>query len=368
MYDIFRTALFRLDPEQAHYLAACAARSVQFARAEQALKKIFAFEDARLEQTLWGHTFPSPVGLAAGFDKNASLAAFWHALGFGFAEIGSVTAWPSRGNPRPRAFRLIEDEALVNRMGLNNKGVRNIARRLRLTAPRSRIPLGINIASTHGRALAGNSAVEDFRLSFKTIADQGAYVALNISCPNTPDGKTFEDPGSLEILLKAIMEQRRESAPDAPVLLKLPPPVSDQIVFDSGLQDIVRLAREYGVTGFVAANTAPDREGLAAQPDRLAAIGRGGLSGRPLESRATHLVRHLYRLTEGAMPIIGVGGVFSAEDAYRKIRAGASLVQLYTALVYRGPDVVREIKTGLAQLLERDGLDSVADAVGADAA
>lgn len=368
MYDIFRPTLFRLGPEQAHYIAACAARGVQFARAEQALKKMFAFENARLEQTLWGHAFPSPVGLAAGFDKNASLVPFWHALGFGFAEIGSVTAWPSRGNPRPRAFRLIEDEALVNRMGLNNKGVRNISRRLRRTAARSRIPIGVNIASTHGRKLAGNSAVEDFRLSFKTIADQGAYVALNISCPNTPDGKTFEDPGSLKILLKVIMEQRRKSAPGVPVLLKLPPPVSDRIVFDSGLQEIVRLAREYGVAGFVAVNTASDREGLAVRPDRLDAIGKGGLSGRPLEARATSLVRHLYRLTEGTMPVIGVGGVFSAEDAYRKLRAGASLVQLYTALVYRGPDVVREIKTGLTRLLEKDGFDSVADAVGVDAA
>ncbi len=368
MYDIFRTTLFRLDPEQAHYVAACAARGVQFARAEQALKKMFAFEDARLEQTLWGHTFSSPIGLAAGFDKNASLAPFWPALGFGFAEIGSVTAWPSRGNPRPRAFRLIEDEALVNRMGLNNKGVRNIARRLRRTAPRGRIPLGINIASTHGRKITGNSAVEDFRISFKTIADQGAYVALNISCPNTPDGKTFENPESLEILLKIIMEQRRESAPDVPVLLKLPPPVSDKIVFDSGLREIVELAREYGVAGFVAANTAPDRKGLTAQPARLKAIGKGGLSGRPLEARATRLVRYLYQLTEGKTPIIGVGGVFSAEDAYRKLRAGASLVQLYTALVYRGPNVVREIKTGLARLLEKDGFEAIGDVVGIDAA
>ena len=367
MYDMLRTTLFRLDPEQAHYVAAFAARGVQFARAEQALGKMFAFEDARLGQTLWGHRFPSPVGLAAGFDKNAALVPFWPALGFGFAEVGSVTAWPSRGNPRPRAFRLIEDEAIINRMGLNNKGVRNIARRLRRTAPRSRIPLGINIAGTHGRKITGSSVVEDFRLSFKTIAKHGAYVALNISCPNTPDGKTFEDPESLEILLKVIMEQRRKSAPNAPVLLKLPPPVSEHIIFDSALREIVALAREYGVAGFVASNTAPDREGLTASGARLRAIGTGGLSGRPIEARATHLVRYLYRLTEGTMPIIGVGGVFSAEDAYRKLRAGASLVQLYTALVYRGPDVVRDIKTGLARLLEKDGFEAIADAVGIDA-
>ena len=368
MYDFFRSALFRLEPEQAHYVATRAARSVQFARAEQALKQTFSFEDPRLEQTLWGHAFPSPVGLAAGFDKNASLVPFWPALGFGFAEVGSVTAYASRGNPRPRSFRLIEDEALINRMGLNNKGVRNIARRLRRIAPRSRIPLGINIASTHGRKITGDSAVEDFRLSFKTIADQAAYVALNISCPNTPDGKTFEDPESLEMLLKVIMEQRRKSAPDVPVLLKLPPPVSDRIVFDTGLQEILHLALEYGVAGFVATNTAVDREGLSTPPSRLASIGKGGLSGRPLEARATHLVRRLHQLTEGALPIIGVGGVFSAEDAYRKLRAGASLVQIYTALIYRGPGVVRDVKEGLARLLERDGFDSIADAVGIDAA
>ncbi len=368
MYDIFRSALFRIDPEQAHYASACAARSVQLARAGGALEKMFAFEDIRLEQTLWGNTFSSPIGLAAGFDKNASLVPFWPTLGFGFAEVGSVTAYSSRGNPRPRAFRLIEDEALINRMGLNNKGVRNIARRLRRTAPRSRIPIGVNIASTHGRKITGNSAVEDFRISFKTIADQAAYIALNISCPNTRDGKTFEDPESLEILLKVIMEQRSKSAPNVPVLLKMPPPVSDRIVFDSSLRETVRLALDYGIAGFVATNTATDREGLATHPARLRAIGRGGLSGRPLEARATHLVRYLYRLTEGALPIIGVGGVFSAKDAYRKLRAGASLVQIYTALIYRGPGVVRDIKTGLVQLLENDGFDSIADVVGVDAA
>lgn len=368
MYHFFRSALFRIEPEQAHFAAVCAARTVQLARAGGAVEKMFAFEDTRLEQTLWGHTFASPIGLAAGFDKNASLTSFWPTLGFGFAEIGSVTAYPSRGNPRPRAFRLIEDEALINRMGLNNKGARTISRQLRRTAPRNRIPLGVNIASTHGREITGDSAVEDFRTSFKTIADQAAYIALNISCPNTPDGKTFEEPGSLEMLLKAIMEQRRKSAPDVPVLLKMPPPVSDLIVFDSTLRESVRLALKYGIAGFVATNTATDREGLAAPPDRLRAIGRGGLSGRPLEARATHLVRRLYRLTEGALPIIGVGGVFSAEDAYRKLRAGASLVQMYTALIYRGPGVVRDIKTGLVQLLESDGFDSITDVVGIDAA
>lgn len=367
MYDLFRTALFKLDAERAHRVTAAVARAAQATHVDRFVVDTFEYDDVRLNQTVWDIDFANPVGLAAGFDKNAALVPFWATLGFGFAEVGSVTARPSRGNPRPRAFRLPEDEALVNRMGLNNKGAARIARRLRRFANRRTIPIGINLAKTHDPRIMGEDAVEDFRAGFELMAPQASYVALNVSCPNTREGKTFEDPDALEALLSAVMRQREATAPDVPVLLKLSPPLSDRVVFDSAVEAAVELGREYGVDGYIAANTTPDREGLSTDDGRVEAAGAGGLSGRPLQARATHLVRYLYCRTGGSVPIIGVGGVFSAEDAYRKIRSGATLVQVYTGLVYRGPGLVRDIKRGLTELLERDGLSSIADAVGADA-
>ncbi|MEX0821991.1 MAG: quinone-dependent dihydroorotate dehydrogenase [Rhodothermales bacterium] len=366
MYDLVRSTLFNIDAERAHRLATAAARAAQMTRVNRLLEGTFEFDDIRLDQSIWGIDFANPVGLAAGFDKNAALVPFWATLGFGYAEVGSVSAQPSRGNPRPRAFRLPTDEALINRMGLNNKGAHKISRRLRRLKDRRRIPIGVNLAKTHDPGVMGDAAVEDFRASFELMAPHADYVALNISCPNTREGKTFEEPDALASLLDAVMHQREDSAPEVPVLLKLSPPLSDRIVFDSAVEAAVEIGLDRGIEGFIASNTASDREGLSADDEYLDAIGAGGLSGRPLEARSTHLVRYLYRLTGGAVPIIGVGGVFSAEDAYRKICAGASLVQVYTGLVYRGPGLVRDIKRGLVDLLERDGFGSIEEAVGTE--
>ncbi|GIV59549.1 MAG: dihydroorotate dehydrogenase 2 [Rhodothermaceae bacterium] len=327
---------------------------------------MFAFEHEALRQTLWGYDFANPVGLAAGFDKNARLVRFWQRLGFGFAEVGSVSARRSKGNPRPRAFRLPADEALINRMGLNNDGARRVARRLR-RARRRGFPLGVNLAKTHDPTLTGEAAVEDFRTSFRLLAPLADYVALNISCPNTAEGKTFEDPNALDDLLHAVFAERAALALTVPVLVKLSPPLSERFVFDSLFDELLAVAGAHGVHGFIAANTAPDRDGLSTPAEHLNAIGPGGLSGAPLERRATRLVRYLFRKTGGACPIIGTGGVRSAETAYAKIRAGASLVQLYTGLVYEGPGLVRRIKEGLVALLERDGFTHVGEAVGVDA-
>ena len=356
-----------MDPERAHRWVFAVARTIQGLGITGFLKDRFACPDARLEQSLWGLRFANPVGLAAGLDKNAVLLPCWEMLGFGFVEVGSVSAQPSPGNPRPRVFRLPEDEALVNRIGLKNRGAHAIAARLRKRARRRTIPVGVNIAKTHDPSIENHAAIEDFRRGFEQMAPVSDYVALNISCPNTREGKTFEHAGSLKRLLEVIMEQRARTAPTLPVLLKLSPPSSDRVVFDSLVEEIVDLAGRYGISGFVATNTASDREGLSTDAERLEAIGEGGFSGRPLESRSTTLVRYLYRRTGGSVPIIGVGGVFSAEDAYRKIRAGATLVQVYTGLVYRGPELVRDVNRGLLGLLERDGFDTIADAVGVDA-
>ncbi len=367
MYDFIRSALFQLDAEHAHALAVTAARLAVATRTDSFIETNFAFDDFRLKQTVWGLNFANPVGLAAGFDKNASLVRFWSALGFGFAEVGSVTARPSRGNPRPRAFRLPEDAALINRMGLNNKGAHKVSRRLaRLNGRRQGI-LGVNLAKTHDPDILGADAVDDFRESFRLLAPHADYVALNVSCPNTADGKTFESPEAFEALMEAISEERRVIDPSVPLLVKLSPPYSVRVTYDSDVEGLVELALKYKVDGLIATNTAPDRESLQADERVLKAIGGGGMSGRPLEARSTHLVRYLYRLTDGRLPIIGVGGIFSAEDAYRKIRAGASLVQVYTGLVYEGPALVRRIKEGLIELLERDGVPRISDAVGVDA-
>ena len=340
-------------------------RAARLAQTAPALARpFFRFEDERLAQTLWGLRFENPVGLAAGFDKNAALVRFWAALGFGFAEVGSVTARPSPGNPHPRAFRLPADRALVNRMGLNNDGADAVAERLgRATRP---LPLGVNLAKTHDPAILGDAATEDFVSSFRLLAPLADYVALNVSCPNTAEGKTFEEPGSFDALLAAVLRVREDLSLGVPVLVKLSPPPSPG--FDPGpVDELVEIALGHGVAGFIAANTASDRAGLRTDASALDAIGRGGLSGAPLEARATALVRHLYRRTEGAVPVVGVGGVDSAEAAYRKVRAGASLVELYAGLVYEGPGLVRRIKRGLVRLLDRDGFASITDAVGADA-
>lgn len=367
MYRFFRPLLFALGAEPAHRVATGAAHLAQATHTAPLLAPLFAFEHEALHQQVWGLDFANPVGLAAGFDKNAVLVPFWERLGFGFVEVGSVSARPARGNPRPRAFRLPEDAALINRMGLNNQGARRVARRLARVVPRVRMPLGINLAKTHDPSILGEAAVEDFRQSFRLLAPHAAYVTLNISCPNTAEGKTFEDPAALDALLSAVFAERTAAGLDVPVLVKLSPPLTDRVVFDSLVEELVAVARAHGVAGFVATNTAADREGLSTPEAVLDAIGRGGLSGAPIERRATQLVRYLYQKTGGSVPIIGVGGIASAEAAYAKIRAGASLVQLYTGLVYEGPGLVRRIKEGLVELLRRDGLASVRDAVGADA-
>lgn len=366
MYRFLRPLLFRLSPERAHTLSLWGAQAVQRV-ARPLVESRYGHEDERLKQRLWGETFPNPLGLAAGADKNAQAVPFWEALGFGFVEVGSVSARPASGNPKPRAFRLPEDRALINRLGLNNEGAEAVAERLeRGRSDRSR-PLGINLAKTHDPDIMGEAALEDFRASFRQLVGQADYVTLNVSCPNTPDGGTFEDPAALDDLLEAIVAEQKAPGLAVPILIKLSPPLSDRVLFDTKLEEILAVAEAHDVDGFVATNTAPDRQGLQASDERLAEIGAGGLSGPPLEARATLLVRYLYQATDGDIPIVGVGGVHDAESAYTKIRAGASLVQLYTALVYEGPALVREIKEGLVARLSEDGYASIENVVGVDA-
>lgn len=366
MYRSLRPLLFRLDAERAHHMGMTAGRLLQrFSPAF--VESRYAFADPGLHLSVAGLNVRSPVGVAAGFDKNAELVPFWEQLGFGFAEVGSVTAKPSSGNPRPRAFRLPEDEAIINRMGLNNDGAEAVAQRLREVKQKTAFPIGVNIAKTPDESILGDEAVEDFRHSFHMLAPLADYVALNVSCPNTADGTTFEEAGALDALLASIFAERSAQRQDVPVFVKLSPPESAQMTYDSRLEELVEIARSHGVAGFIASNTAPDRQGLRTPASELERIGAGGLSGAPLAERSTRLVRYLYRATDGELPIIGVGGVNSAEAAYHKIRNGASLVQLYTALIYEGPAIVKEIKEGLVRLMDADGYGSLNQAIGIDA-
>ncbi|MGD2019138.1 MAG: quinone-dependent dihydroorotate dehydrogenase [Planctomycetota bacterium] len=369
LYSAIRPLLFQASAEGAHHMSIRAGRIGQ--RAPGVLRALFrsglgAEQAARLGVDTLGLRFPNPLGVAAGLDKNAELIPMWAAVGLGFCEVGSVSARPSAGNPKPRAFRLPADRALVNRMGLNNHGLDVIARRIEGTRRPEGFPLVINIVKTHDPDILGDAGVEDFVTSARRLLPLADAMVLNVSCPNTTEGKTFEDPSALAPLLDAVMGARAELGSEVPVLVKLsPPPAVD---FDPGAVDeLVDLCMARGIAGFVATNTASDREGLRTPSGRLEAIGRGGLSGAPLAARAEALVRHLHRRVGARAPIVGVGGIDSPEEAYRRIRAGATLVELYTGLVYEGPGLIPRTLRRLVELLDRDGLERVQDAVGLDA-
>jgi len=365
VYRVLRKALFRVDAERAHGLAFAAAKMAQRVGLP-VVRSVYRSRVDGLGQRLWGHNFETPIGLAAGFDKNAELIELWSALGFGFCEVGSVSARPSPGNPKPRAFRLPGDEALINRMGLNNDGALEVAERLAHASSRS-IPVGINIAKTHDPSLEGASAIEDFCQSFRVLAPQADFITLNVSCPNTREGKTFEDPEGFAALMAAIRSERDELSDGVAVLVKLSPPPGLPAAIPGSVDQLVDIALEHGIDGFVACNTASDREGLGTSADEIERIGRGGLSGRPLAARSTRLVAHLYRRLRGEVPIVGVGGVSTLADATEKIEAGASLLQLYTGLVYRGPGLPGRLAKGLAGWLAQAGYDSIDAAVGSRA-
>lgn len=357
MYKIVRPLLFRGDPENIHDKALTIGRYLSESSLKKLIGFLYDFQDSRLESDFCGISFPNPVGLAAGFDKNAELVNFLPYIGFGFVEIGSVTAEGGKGNTKPRLFRLVEDEAIINRMGLNNYGAERIQERLRKIRPK--VPLGVNIAKTHGPGILGELAIRDFCYSFERLYPRGDYITINISCPNTEEGKTFEDKTALEELLSSLMEKRDcISRYKKPVLIKISPDIS----FEE-LDDILEVSEKYGINGYVISNTSSRREWLSTPSEHIEKIGKGGLSGKPIRERSTELIRYVYEGLDKPN-IIGVGGISSAENAYEKIRAGACLIQVFTGLVYEGPGLVRRIKKGLVNLMERDGFSSISEAVG----
>jgi dihydroorotate dehydrogenase len=344
--SFFLTGLLRkLGPESAHRLTVRLLGAGLGPRA-------FEQDDPILESRLWGRRFPNPVGMAAGFDKNAEAYRAILRLGFGFVEIGSVTPRPQPGNSKPRLFRLTQDRAVINRMGFNNDGIAAVARRL---AARGRLsgPLGVNLGKNKDSA----DAAADYVLGVQALGRHADYLVINVSSPNTPGLRALQGREPLTALIEAVKQARAAACPEPPPLLvKIAPDLQPE-----DKQDIAAVALATKVDGLIVSNT------TLARPASLRSLGRGeagGLSGAPLFRPSTELLAEIYRLTRGSLPLIGVGGIASGADAYAKIRAGASLVQLYSALVYEGPGLVGRIKRDLAQALRRDGFSSLSEAVG----
>jgi dihydroorotate dehydrogenase len=348
--------MFRLDPERAHHLTL---RLLQWLVQMPSLLKLWQYwqppEHAALQTQVAGLHFPNPVGLAAGFDKNATAVAAFQAFGFGFVEVGTVTPRPQVGNPLPRLFRVPADEAVINRMGFNNDGATAVARRLKLSPGRT--PIGVNLGKNADTPL--KQALNDYCACLEELFDVGSYVVVNVSSPNTPGLRALQTYANLRLLLGGVQDcnqalARARQVQPRPLFVKIAPDLQSH-----ELDDIVEAVQTCALDGIIATNTTTDRQGLT-----TAIAEPGGLSGRPLRQRSTEVIRHVYRRAQGQIPIIGVGGIFSAEDAYEKICAGATLVQLYTGLIYRGPGLPHRINVGLVHLLQRDGLTHLSQAVG----
>jgi dihydroorotate dehydrogenase len=353
---LLQPLLFRLDPERAHDLTlGLLLRLAQMPSLLKLWQCWQPLEHAALQTQVAGLHFPNPVGLAAGFDKSATAVAAFQAFGFGFVEVGTVTPRPQVGNPLPRLFRVPADEAVINRMGFNNDGATAAAQRLKLSPGRT--PIGVNLGKNADTPL--EQALNDYRACLEELFDVGNYVVVNVSSPNTPGLRALQTHASLRMLLNGVQDcnqalARARQVQPRPLFVKIAPDLQPH-----ELDDIVEAAQTCALDGIIATNTTTGREGLT-----TVIAESGGLSGRPLRQRSTEVIQHVYRRAQGHIPIIGVGGIFSAEDAYEKICAGASLVQLYTGLIYRGPGLPHRINVGLARLLQRDGLTHLSQAVG----
>jgi dihydroorotate dehydrogenase len=350
--ELLRPILFQLEPETAHdYML----ELVGLAKPVIPLFPVASLAGApELKTSLAGQQLASPIGLAAGFDKNARLVELMQRLGFGFLEIGSITARSTAGNPRPRLFRLPEDHALINRLGLNGDGAQTVAQRLLKAFD---VPLGINIAKTNDPTIVGKDAVEDMAASFNCIKNLPlAYVALNVSCPNTQEG-ILESSRDFRMLLERIS---KENTMKKPIFIKLSPDSNEDF-----LEKIAETSNELGVSGFICGNTSTAREPLVTSKDLVAKIGNGGLSGPPIRSKALALCQSMYQLKKPEQQIIGCGGVTTGEDAYKFIKAGANAVQIYTSIVYRGPYTAVKIAKELSACLKKDRT-SVLEAIGTE--
>ena len=365
-YPLLLSAV-KSDPETAHRQMLKTLSNLEVNRnsgwgglAIKQLEKSFCVDEPRLKQTFWGLDFDNPLGLAAGFDKDGTAAGIWSSFGFGFAELGAVTLHSQPGNPRPRMFRLPEDKAALNRMGANNLGAAVMADTLAQTWKRQprRIPIGINLCKSKIASL--DDAAKDYVGSFEYLQDVADYFVINVSSPNTPGLRSLQAGEQLEPILSGLQAVNTQNKP---FLIKIAPDLEWQ-----DIKDIVHLAINYNLSGVIATNTTIRRDGLKTKI--LKETGNriedeaGGISGLPVKERATAVIRFIYQETKGKLPIIGVGGIFTSQDAWEKIIAGASLLQVYTGWIYQGPWMVNEVLSGLATRLDQAGLASIEDAVG----
>ncbi|PAX46696.1 quinone-dependent dihydroorotate dehydrogenase [Brunnivagina elsteri] len=380
MPDIYQAAirpllfnLVKADPEQLHSVTirslswlgeVCQRPATSWVN--QRLQQTLCLTDKRLEQNLFGLHFPNPLGLAAGFDKDGVAAPVWGSLGFGFAELGTVTFHAQPGNPQPRLFRLPLDAAVLNRMGFNNLGAAEMARRLTLLGSQFNLPIPIGVNLGKSKITPLEAAAQDYRDSFHLLKDCGDYFVVNVSSPNTPGLRSLQDASMLGSILDALnQENSPNSLPRKPIFVKIAPDLEWEAI-----SDIIELAKSYQLAGIIATNTTIRRDGL--QTEIIEKTGKtpqaeaGGISGKPVRDRSTEVICFIYQQTQGQIPIIGVGGIFTAADAWEKIIAGASLIQVYTGWVYEGPWMVRRILQGLLTKLEEQGFNSIGEAVGSE--
>ncbi|WKK59798.1 quinone-dependent dihydroorotate dehydrogenase [Sphingobacterium sp. BN32] len=339
MYKLVKPLFFQMNPEQAHHNVTSGLKFfTKIWGSDALLKSLYTVEDPRLQTTVFGLTFKNPVGLAAGFDKNADYIEQMSKLGFGFIEIGTVTPKPQPGNDKPRMFRLLNDEALINRMGFNNQGADVAAGRLKHLKEKNGVIIGGNIGKN--KVTPNEEAVNDYIYCFNSLFDYVDYFVVNVSSPNTPGLRDLQEKEPLKKILNTLQELNHTKASPKPILLKIAPDLTD-----SQLGDIVEIVQDTKIAGVIATNTTISREGLHSDPNLVKEA--GGVSGKPLTKRSTEVIKYLSDKSNKAFPIIGVGGIHSAADAIEKLNAGASLIQIYTGFIYEGPGLVAEICKGI---------------------
>ena len=336
---LLKPFLFSLDPEKAHYFVANMLRRILSIPGKRFfLNQLYQVKDEALKTTVFGIEFPNPVGLAAGFDKDAKMFEQLSVFGFGFIEVGTVTPKPQEGNPKPRLFRLPADEALINRMGFNNEGVEVMVERLKNR--KSNILIGGNIGKN--KITPNENAAEDYKYSFNMLFDHVDYFVVNVSSPNTPNLRELQEKEPLTNLLLELQKLNQQRQAPKPILLKIAPDLNE-----AQLNDIIEIVKSSNISGVIATNTTIDRSGLKTAEKTLSSIGNGGLSGRPLREKSTEVIEYLRNRLKPPFAIIGAGGVHSAEDALEKLAAGADLVQVYTGFIYEGPSLVKRINKAI---------------------
>lgn len=341
---IIRPILFLVDPERIHSVINTGMKVARCVGLGKVMDWCYNPQCLQMETEFCGIKFPNKIGIAAGFDKNAEVYKMLGNMGFGHVEIGTVTPRPQPGNPKPRSFRLPADSALINRMGFNNKGVENAVKNLRRR--NHKIVIGGNIGKNS--STPNENAVDDYLACFQALYDYVDYISVNVSCPNVTNLRELQGQESLEKILSALAEQRRQKAVYKPILLKISPDLNFQQIDES-----LVIIERYGIDGVVAANTSTTRDGLKTSEERIKEIANGGLSGLPLRDRSVEIIRYISQKTGGKLPIIGVGGTMSPADAIAKLEAGATLVQVFTGFIYYGPKLAKDVNKAVKLCLHK---------------